>query len=479
MKQLNRKTANLKEEYPVKVLQFGEGNFLRAFVDWIIDILNEKTSFNGNVHVVQPIEHGMIDLLNQQEGLYHVLLNGILEGRQIEETRLITCISGATNPYKDYKAFLALAENPELEFIISNTTEAGIAFNKADTDINTLPGSFPGKLTALLYHRFTFFNGAPEKGLNIIPCELIEKNGDKLKEIILEYIKVFNLPDEFREWIIANNIFFNTLVDRIVPGFPKDNIKEIQKQLDFEDNLVVKAEPFHLWVIEGPESVRTKFPVDKAGLQVKFVKDLTPYRTRKVRILNGAHTALVPVAYLEGLRTVREGVDHKTTGTFIRNVIFEEIIPTLDLPSEELEQFANDVLERFQNPFIHHELLSIALNSISKYKVRALPSVLEFYKRKNQLPDKLLQALAALIVFYKGSWNQEKIPLNDSPEILAFFDKVWQKEDVSEIVKTVLSNKELWGRDLANIKNLANIVQHHILQLLEKEQVNSGKVSLK
>jgi tagaturonate reductase len=475
MKQLNRNTANLQEEYPVKVLQFGEGNFLRGFVDWIIDILNEKTDFNGNVHVVQPIENGIIHLLNQQEGLYHVLLNGIREGKRIEEKRLISCISGATNPYKDYKAFLALAENPELEFIISNTTEAGIAFDKADNTLDTLPRSFPGKVTALLYHRYTFFDKAPEKGLKIIPCELIERNGDKLKETILEYAEAFNLPDEFREWIIDNNIFCNTLVDRIVPGFPRDNIKEIQKQLDFEDNLVVKAEPFHLWVIEGPDTVKTSFPAEKAGLDVKFVRDLTPYRTRKVRILNGAHTALVPVAYLKGVRTVREAVDHKSTGSFLRKVIFEEIVPTLDLPKEELEQFANDVLERFQNPFIHHELISISLNSISKYKVRVLPSVLEYYNRKGQLPEKLLHSLAALIVFYKGEWKEERIPLNDTPEILSFFEKVWQKEDVSDIAEIVLSNEDLWGRDLANIKNLANIVQHQILQLLQKEQVDEVK----
>lgn len=470
MKQLNRRTASMPGMQPVKVLQFGEGNFLRGFVDWIIDLLNERTDFGGNVQIVQPLNQGIVHLLNQQEGLYHVLLEGIQNGQPTREQRLISCVSNAINPYEDYKAYLALAENPDLQFIISNTTEAGIAFDAADTGMATLPNSFPGKLTALLFRRFEHFKGAADKGLYIIPCELIEKNGEKLRDTILAYASHWNLPAEFTAWIEKHNSFCNTLVDRIVPGFPKDNIKEIHQELGYEDNLVVKAEPFHLWVIEAPEAVRAAFPAEQAGLQVKFVEDLTPYRTRKVRILNGAHTALVPVAYLQGLRTVRDAIEDEQTGKFIRETIFEEIIPTLDLPAEELEQFANDVIERFQNPFIRHELQSIALNSISKYNVRVLPSVLEYHARKGQLPQRLLQSLAALILFYKGELNGESLPLNDTPEVLDFFQKAWQSDSASAVVETVLSNQHLWGTDLTAIPGFAETVTKQVTALQETEK---------
>ncbi|WP_018479506.1 tagaturonate reductase [Pontibacter roseus] len=470
MKQLNRRTASMPGMQPVKVLQFGEGNFLRGFVDWIIDLLNERTDFGGNVQIVQPLNQGIVHLLNQQEGLYHVLLEGIQNGQPTREQRLISCVSNAINPYEDYKAYLALAENPDLQFIISNTTEAGIAFDAADTGMATLPNSFPGKLTALLFRRFEHFKGAADKGFYIIPCELIEKNGEKLRDTILAYASHWNLPSEFTAWIEKHNSFCNTLVDRIVPGFPKDNIKEIHQELGYEDNLVVKAEPFHLWVIEAPEAVRAAFPAEQAGLQVKFVEDLTPYRTRKVRILNGAHTALVPVAYLQGLRTVRDAIEDEQTGKFIRETIFEEIIPTLDLPAEELEQFANDVIERFQNPFIRHELQSIALNSISKYNVRVLPSVLEYHARKGQLPQRLLQSLAALILFYKGEWNGESLPLNDTPEVLDFFQKAWQSDSASAVVETVLSNQHLWGIDLTAIPGIAETVTKQLTALQETEK---------
>lgn len=475
MKDLNRSTIDVKQTLPVKIIQFGEGNFLRAFVDWIVDILNEQTDFKSGITVVQPIENGMVDLLDKQDGLYHVLLNGIQGGRKVEKERLITCITGTNNPYKNYDSFLKLAENPDLQFVISNTTEAGISFDPSDTEINTLPKSFPGKLTALLYQRFKFFQGARDKGLYIIPCELIEKNGEKLKEVLLKNAQHMQLGEEYANWISGSNIFCNTLVDRIVPGFPKDNIQQIQEKLNYKDNLVVKAEPFHLWVIEAPDEVKKAFPADKAGLEVKFVDDLTPYRTRKVRILNGAHTALVPVAYLEGLRTVKESVDDKETGKFLREVIFEEIIPTLDLPPEELQKFSSDVIERFQNPFIRHELISIALNSISKYKVRVLPSVLEYFKRKNALPERLLQSLAALIVFYRGYWKGEKIPLSDTSEIISFFRQVWENENVNEVVDQVLSNNKLWDADLTEIKGLASLVKQDVQHYLDEENAKQVK----
>ena len=451
LKKLDRASAKCAAAPPTKILQFGEGNFLRAFADWMIDILNEKTDFNAGVEVVQPISKGMGQMLNDQDGLYHVVLKGLREGKQVAETRLITCISRCINPYEDFEAFLKTAENRQLRFIISNTTEAGIAFNASDTRPGTLAESFPGKVAQLLWHRYTFFAGDKSSGLIFVPCELIEKNGDALKRAILQYADLWSLPKDFVEWVNNANAFCNTLVDRIVPGFPRDNINEICEQIGYEDQLVVQAEPFHLWVIEGPDFVQEEFPLTAAGLDVKFVDDITPYRTRKVRILNGAHTSLVPVAYLAGFRTVMDSVNDTATGQFIRKVIFEEIIPTLDLPEEELKQFANDVIERFQNPSIRHELLSIALNSISKFKVRVLPSILEYHKRSGSLPENLVFSLAALLRFYKGEWEGEKIPLNDSDDVLEFFKDAWESYEDGEFVKKVLANESFWGEDLSTI----------------------------
>jgi tagaturonate reductase len=462
LRKLNRPNAGVSTIRPVKVLQFGEGNFLRAFVDWVVDILNEKTDFNGAIQIIQPIGSGMADQINSQDGLYHVMLNGLQDGKPVQETRLITSVTNALSPYKNREAFIQTAENPELEFILSNTTEAGISFDERDVSPDNLPNSFPGKLTLLLHHRFTFFKGDPKKAPTLIPCELIEKNGSALKAIIFQYIDQWKLSVEFRNWVSNHITFCNTLVDRIVPGFPKETIHEIQNRLGFEDNLVVTAEPFLLWVIEGPEKVRQALRLDQVDLQVKFVSDLTPYRTRKVRILNGAHTALVPVAYLYGLRTVRESVENPVIGNFIKRVIYHEIIPTLDLPVSELKQFADDVLERFQNPYIKHELSSIALNSISKFKTRVLPSIVEFNTRNKTLPESLLFSLAALIQFYKGDFNGEKLPVQDSADIISFFEETWKQPDLHAISKQVLANESFWGLDLNSLPGVPERVGHYL-----------------
>lgn len=444
-RKLNRQAVSSPKR-PIKVLQFGEGNFLRAFCDWMVDILNERTDFNGNVKIVQPIAHGMGSVINSQDGLYHVVLNG----KRTMEDRLITCVDSVINPYEDYQKFLELAENPDLQFVFSNTTEAGIAFNENDIRYDVLPETFPGKVTALLLHRYNTI----KKGLVFLPCELIEKNGSTLKSIVDRYIDLWKLPADFKSWVDSNVHFCNTLVDRIVPGFPKETIQEIQQRTGYEDNLAVMAEPFHLWVIEGPEFVSEDLPLEKAGIQVKFVSDLTPYRTRKVRILNGAHTTLVPVAWLKGLRTVRESVEDKEVGDYLMKAIHEEIIPTLDLPKDELARFADEVMERFGNPYIKHELSSIALNSVSKYKVRVLPSVLSYIQLKRELPKRLLYSLAALIKFYKG----EGRPVNDTPEVIEFFKKAWTTNSAVNAAKLVLGNSGLWGQDLNQIEGLTKLV---------------------
>jgi tagaturonate reductase len=468
LKKLNRESAGLSLTRPVKVLQFGEGNFLRAFADWIVDVMNEKSGFNSAVQIIQPIVNGMGDALNQQEGLYHLVLNGIQKGKPTKEMRLISCVKGVINPFGNFESFLKEAENPDLQFIISNTTEAGIVFSDTDNNPGVLPHTFPGKVTTFLYRRYQHFEASPEKGVILMPCELIDKNGEKLRRAILEYAALWKLPADFENWIEHHNVFCNTLVDRIVPGFPKESIGEIQARIGYDDNLVVTAEPFHLWVIEGPDSLQEKFPAAKAGLDVKFVKDLTPYRTRKVRILNGAHTSLVPVAYLTGLRTVRDSVNDAAVGEYLRDLVYREIIPTLDLPASELKQFADDVMERFQNPFIKHELISIALNSVSKFKVRVLPSIVQFAALKKTPPEKLLFSMAALIRFYKGTTANETIPLNDAPEILEFFKEAWKNLPIEKIASKVLANTALWDEDLTRIAGLESVVSRHLVAIESK-----------
>ena len=466
LQKLNRETAGIKQTHPVKVLQFGDGNFIRGFIDWIIDILNEKTNFNGAVQIIRPLRNNKEVKYLEQDGLYHVAQRGLLNGKTISETRLITCVKDAIHPYLEFQRFLKSGENPDLQFIFSNTTEAGIVFNPHDTNVYSIPESFPGKLTLLLFHRFNHFNKESTRGLILIPCELIEKNGDTLRAIILQYVSHWNLPDDFKDWILQHNTFCNTLVDRIIPGFPKDAAAEIQESIGYEDTQMVMAEPYHLLVIEAPEEVRKLFPTEQVGLNLKFVPDLTPYRIRKVRILNGAHTTLVPVAYLRGLRTVKESVNDPYVSEFLRKAIHEEIIPTLDLLEDELKQFAADVIERFQNPFIKHELISIALNSISKFKVRVLPTILEYEKRTGKLPERLLQSLAALLVFYKGNWKGESIPLKDSPDILNFFKETWEANQPEVVVQKVLANSSFWGCDLNQIKGLSELVTRQVKDLI-------------
>jgi tagaturonate reductase len=470
---LKRSTVPKHDIYPVRVLQFGEGNFLRAFVDWMVDILNEKTDFNGSVSVVQPISQGLIGMLNDQEGLYHVVLQGIKDGEPYSSTRLVTCIQDGMNPYNDYTEFLKLGENPNLDFIFSNTTESGIAFDEKDTSFDTIPESFPGKLTSLLLHRFRFFNGSQDCAPAIIPCELIDRNGDKLREIVLRYASYWNIEPEFSYWLKNEVVFCNTLVDRIVPGYPRDKAPEIQKEIGFEDNLIVTGEFFHLWVIEAPHKVRDKLPFVKAGLNVKFTDDLTPYRTRKVRILNGLHTSMVPVAYLYGCRTVKESVDDLVVGSYIQKLLFDEIIPTLDLPEDELTEFANNVLDRFRNPYIRHELSSIALNSVSKFKVRVLPSLLRFVRDHESLPGCLVFALASLIRFYKGEWDGEPTPVNDSDEIVAFMNDAWLTGNTTQTTEAILGNISFWDDDLNTIPGLSQKIAAY-LDIIESDGMDKA-----
>ncbi|MCE7054390.1 tagaturonate reductase [Algoriphagus sp. AGSA1] len=466
MKLLSRsKTA--PSNRPVKTLQFGNGNFLRGFTDWMIEKANQANVFDGDIHIVQVHSKSGNNPMKDQDCLYHVIERGLKKGILVQESTLISCIAGITNVFEEYEEYLKLGENPDLRFVVSNTTEAGIIFDPKDSSSDSISNTFPGKLTALLYHRYKTFQGDPSKGLIFLPCELIEANGAALKDCIQKYISYWKLPAGFSEWIDWNNTFCNTLVDRIVPGYPKGSIEEIQEKIGYKDDMAVMVEPYHFWAIEGTDQVKEEFPLDKAGLNVKFVDNLAPFRTQKVRILNGGHTAMVPYAYLKGLRTVREAVENPEIGTFLKEAIYTEIIPTLDMPQAELEQFAKDVLERFANPFIVHELKSIALNSISKFKVRVLPSLLAYHELKNEWPEKLTLSFAALLVFYKGNYKEVDTPVNDNSDLMDEFKAAWDLGSTSETVEKLLSERAYWGEDLRNHQGLTEAVSEAVDQLLQ------------
>lgn len=404
-----------------KILQFGEGGFLRGFADWMLQAVNEKTDFEGKVVVVQPIEKGMCDILSAQNCEYTHICRG-LEG---VETKKIDVISRCVKPYDDFEEYLKLAENSDFRFIISNTTEAGICFDENDKITDRPAKTFPAKLTQLLKKRFDL----GLCGFVFLPCELIDKNGANLKKCILQYADLWHLGADFKAWIENENIFCNTLVDRINTGYPKD------ENLGIDDKMLNTSEYFHLWVIEGYNDLFSELPFDKCGLNVILTDNLEMYRTRKVRILNGAHTSLVPYALLCGFDTVKSCIDDEKMLAHIKACVYDEIIPTLDLPKEELKQYADDVLKRFANPYIKHYLSSIALNSVSKFKVRVLPSITEYIKRYNKMPKTLIFSFAKLIDFYRTDMT------NDDKEVCEFMK--------TASVKDILANKKLWDEDLS------------------------------
>ena len=411
-----------------KVIQFGEGGFLRGFVDWMLQIVKEKTGEENNVVVVQPIQNGLCDVLTAQNCTYTHMCRGA-EGVDIKK---IDIISRCVKPYDDFESYLKLAENKDFKFIVSNTTEAGIVFDAKDKITDTPANTFPGKLTQLLKKRFDL----GLDGFIFLPCELIDKNGENLKKCVLQYADLWDLGDGFKAWIETKNTFCNTLVDRINTGFPKD--EEIAPEYR-DDKMLNTSEYFHLWVIEGKNDLFDLLPFDKCGLNVILTDNQEMYKTRKVRILNGAHTSMVPYALLSGLDTVKSCMEDETMSAHLKKCVFDEIIPTLDLPKEELIDYAENVLTRFDNPYIKHYLMSIALNSVSKFKVRVLPSLLEYIKRFDKMPETLLFAFAKLIDFYKLGTP------NDDADVMAFMK--------SASVAEILAKEEYWGQDLSFIKD--------------------------
>lgn len=453
MELISKKIIKNVPERKVKIMQFGEGNFLRAFVEWILQDLNDKGAIDANVVLVQPMPFGRVQEIANQDGLYTLRLEGIDGGKKVKKSQVINVVGDCVNPFADYQKFLKYGESDDLEIVISNTTEAGIAVDPTDTDFSVCPKSYPGKLLALLKSRYDHYNGAMDKGLAIIPCELIDNNGDELKRCLNELAKINKMDEKFIEWINTANHFTSTLVDRIVPGYPKNEIEDIQKETGYIDHNVVKGEIFHLWVLKKEAYIQKVLPADSTGLNVIFADDIKPYKQRKVKILNGSHTAMVPVAYLCGIDTVGEAVNDPVIGKYVRDFVFDEVNPTIKLPQDQMTAFANSVIERYQNPFIRHELMSIALNSTTKFKTRLLPTLEDYVQIKGKLPQHLLFSFAAIVVFHKGKRGAEDIALNDDPAYLAKWKELWADftGDYNKLAHDALAWKEAWDIDMNTI----------------------------
>ena len=449
------------ERAPEKVMQFGEGNFLRAFVDNFIDIANEKAGFNGKVVLVQPIAQGLTELINQQEGLYTLYLRGSEKGEKVDQKRVISAVSRCINPYENWEKVLETARSAELEIIVSNTTEAGIVHDTESAFDQVPPVSFPAKLTRVLYERFA----AGQKGIIMLSCELIDNNGKELLRCVNQYIDDWKLSEDFRRWVNEENIFCSTLVDRIVPGRIRDpkEVESLNAKNGYEDPLTDVGEVFGIWVIEGPQELEDRLPFRKAGVPVIVVPDVTPYKKRKVRILNGAHTGFVPGAYLAGFDIVRDCMHDDTVRGYMNRMLYEEVIPTLPLDKKDLEEFAQAVQDRFNNPFVNHELMSISLNSTSKWRARNMPTFLDYVKEKGSLPICLTTSFAAYAAFYSNDVQAlteqglicrrqkgNEYTVSDDRYVLEFFYS-HRNDSPEDLIHAVMTNTEMWGMDLTTV----------------------------
>ena len=484
MERLSAKTAPAPER-PIRVIQFGEGNFLRAFVDYMIDFANEKTDFNGSVMLIKPIPMGtLFPAFKEQDYRYTVMLRGLVDGKPVEQSRVVTSVAGALDAYSEYETYAGLARLDTLRFVVSNTTEAGIVLDKEDQFELCPPKSYPGKLTKFLYERAEAFDYAPDKGLIIPPVELIDDNGIQLHRCVRELASIWKLGPRFEQWLEEACVFTSTLVDRIVTGYPRGEDKAIWEKLGYEDHLLDTAEPFGLWVIESPKDISHELPLPQCGMPVIFTDNQKPYKQRKVRILNGAHTSFVPMAFQYGMNTVVESMNDPVIRHFMEKTIYDEVIPTLSLPREDLLNFAEAVTGRFANPFIQHMLLSICLNCVSKWRARCLPSLTGYYEANQCLPEHLTFSMAAMISLYSAGKlgsdgklhccrGNEEYLLQDDAAVLQFFDKN-HDTDIQTLVPMFLGNLEFFGQDLNQIPGF----QKAVVDALEEIRTNGMKATV-
>jgi len=470
------------ENAPEKVMQFGEGNFLRAFVDYWFDVSNEKADWNGKCVLVQPIKPGLAEMINKQEGLYTLYLRGRENGEKVDRKRVISSVSRCLNPYEEegYKAMMELACSDDLEYIVSNTTEAGIVYDPSCKFEDKPANSFPGKLTQVLYERFKAGKG----GLVILSCELIDNNGKELLKCVNQYIDQWGLSDDFRKYVNEDCTFCSTLVDRIVPGRIRDaeEVARLEQVNGYSDPLLVVGEVFGVWNIEGPAWLEEKLPFKRAGVNCIVVPDVTPYKKRKVRILNGAHTGFVLGAYLAGKTIVRECMEDSTILGFMNKMLYDEVIPTLTLDKDDLMNFAKAVQDRFNNPFVNHELMSISLNSTSKWRARCFPSFAEYVEKYGKLPACLTTSFAAYIAFYSSNIqeltdaglvckdpNGRTYTISDDRWVLEFYNE-HKDDDAAALTHAVMTNEKMWGEDLTKIEGFEAAVVAD-LEKIRKEGV--------
>ncbi|MBP5224863.1 MAG: tagaturonate reductase [Lachnospiraceae bacterium] len=411
------------------VIQFGEGGFLRAFADYFFQKMSDQGLYDGKIVVVQPRPHGMCERLMAQGCKYNLYLRGISDGKIVNERTEIDVISRCVNPFEDFAAFLRLADQPEMRVIISNTTEAGIEFLGTESFGDRPAQSFPAKLTQLLFRRFQ--NGLP--GFILLPCELIDNNGEALRDCVLKYVDYWKLGEDFKNWILNENDFCSTLVDRIAPGYPREEADRMREEIGWNDLMIDTAEPFHLWAISGDHE--DELPFVKAGFSVVWTDNIAFYKKRKVRILNGSHTAMVPGAYLYGKRTVLECMQDMNILHYLGHILHNEILPVIG-NTEDNKNFAIAVIDRFANPFIKHMLTSIQLNAVSKFDVRVLPTILEYKEKFGKYPEGLCMSFAAMIAYYHTDEAQ------DAPEVLDYM----RLATVEEILKW-----DIWHTDISEL----------------------------
>lgn len=477
MEHLNAAMAPAQDR-PVKVLQFGEGNFLRAFVDYFLDIANEKAGFNGSIVLVKPIELGtLIPAFKEQDYRYTVMLRGLVDGEAVEQTRVITSVSDAVDAYADYDRYAAYAKCDTLRFVVSNTTEAGIVLDESDRLELCPPKTYPGKLCKFLFERAQHFDYAADKGLVILPVELIDDNGIQLRRCVKELAKIWKLGERFEKWLDEACVFTSTLVDRIVTGYPRGEAEAIWQKIGYEDNIIVTAEPFGLWVIESEKDISKELPLPSIGLPVVFTDNQKPYKQRKVRILNGAHTSFVPAAFQCGYDIVLDAMNDPMILNFMQKTLYDEVIPTLTLDKADLMAFAEAVTGRFKNPFIKHALLAICLNSVSKWRARCMPSLLIYVEKMGKLPEHLTFSLASLMALYHGGQlkdgklaclrDGQPYQLQDDPAVLEFFATT-ANLPVREQVEKFLGNESFFGPDLIRVPGIVDSVTESFEDILNR-----------
>jgi tagaturonate reductase len=457
---------------PERVLQFGEGNFLRGFVDYFFDILNEKELFHGKAVVVQPIPEGRSDDLNAQDGLYTLYLRGLADGKPVNSRRLISVISRAIDPYRDFAGFLATAANPDLRFIVSNTTEAGIALDPSCKVDDAPPASFPAKLARLLMERYRLFGKEKGKGFVVLSCELIDDNGKELCRCIEKYVKLWKLSEDFAAWVREENLFCNTLVDRIVTGYPVSEVEKFSRENGYEDTLMDMGESFAFWAIEAPAWLKEELPFERAGFPIRIVEDQNPFKKRKVRILNGIQTGVSLAAYLAGFDLERDYMDDPLIKKFIDRFVYKEILPSTNLPCDDMMKFAASCLDRLKNPWIDHALVDISLNSISKWRARVLPSFKDYYREMGALPPCATFTLSALMAFYTGDVIRngrlvgkrggEEYLIADNADVLEFFKIHSIKDTPQDFVLAFLHEVRFWGEDLTAYSSLVKVVADYL-----------------